>query len=192
MRIIAGRAGGRRLQAPPGLATRPLTDRIKQSLFDWLGQDLTGWRVADVCAGSGAFGLEAWSRGASDVHLIEPGRHALPVLRANIAAIGAQVQMHERPFQGVLPRLAGLDLVFADPPFPWFRDEPAVLAELLLLGAAALGPDGRMLVRGEQGEDLPPLPPVLRERQRRRYGRSWVAELAPAPASSPSTGDGHR
>ncbi|MHC5067298.1 MAG: RsmD family RNA methyltransferase, partial [Planctomycetota bacterium] len=75
-RIIAGNWKGRRLRTPPGLATRPLLDRIKQSIFDILGQDLTGWRVADCCAGSGSFGIEAASRGAKEVHLIECGHEA--------------------------------------------------------------------------------------------------------------------
>ena len=55
LRIIGGTLGGRKILAPPGLDTRPLPDRIKQSLFDWLGQDLSGLQVADICAGSGAF-----------------------------------------------------------------------------------------------------------------------------------------
>ena len=81
LRIIAGNFKGRKLLAPPGLETRPLPDRIKQSLFDWLGQSCAGWSVADVCAGSGSFGLEAASRGAKAVHLIEAGRHAISILR---------------------------------------------------------------------------------------------------------------
>src|SRR5687768_3944930 len=64
LRIIAGTFKGRRLAAPPGLATRPLPDRVKQALFDWLGQRMDGLHVADCCAGSGAFAFEALSRGA--------------------------------------------------------------------------------------------------------------------------------
>lgn len=178
LRIIGGDWGGRRLQAPPGLDTRPLTDRIKQSLFDWLGQRLDGWRVVDACAGSGAFGLECASRGAGEVHLCEPGRHALPTIRSNLRLFGdpAAVRLHPRGFEAVLPTLTGLDLVFCDPPFPWFSGERELLARLLALAAAAVSADGMVLVRGERGEDLPPHP--LRERERRTYGRSWVAALA--------------
>ncbi len=181
LRVIGGVFKGRRLIAPPGLATRPLPDRIKQSLFDWLGQDLTGKRVADVCAGSGAFGIEAVSRGAAEVHLIEAGRHAQSALDANLRAIGrpAQVRLHARLFQQALPTLRGLDLVFADPPFPWFADEPDTLRTLLELGARALAPDGRLVIRGERGQDLPLLPAGLIEEDRRLYGRSWVARLKP-------------
>src|SRR5580765_3478673 len=89
LRIIAGTFKGRRLAAPPGFATRPLPDRVKQSLFDWLGQRLDGSHVVDCCAGSGAFSFEALSRGASRVEAIEPGAHAVPVLRANAAKLGS-------------------------------------------------------------------------------------------------------
>lgn len=189
MRVIAGKWKGRTLDAPDGLATRPLPDRIKQSLFDWLGQDLSGLAVADVCAGSGGFGIEAGSRGADVVHLIEPGRHAVPVIRANLRRIGDPplIRLHPRPFQAVLPDLAGLDLVFADPPFPWFVEEPALITELLRLAAAALAPDGAVVIRGETGTDLPGHP-GLAERERRAYGRSWVARLVlENPAVSDAT-----
>ncbi len=183
LRIIGGTFSGRKLLAPPGLDTRPLPDRIKQSLFDWLGQDLSGLRVADVCAGSGGFGIEAFSRGATEVHLIEPGRHALPALSANLRVIGspAAVRLHQRMFQHALPLLKDLDLIFADPPFPWFTEEPALLSDLLRLAAASLQPRGELVLRGERGHDLPPLPPTLRRSDLRFYGRSWVGRYAPVP-----------
>ncbi len=183
LRIIAGEFRGRKLLAPPGLETRPLPDRIKQSLFDWLGQSCDGWKVADVCAGSGSFGCEALSRGAADVHLIESGRHAISILQANHRALGAPTGLHllTRQFQQALPTLSGLDLIFADPPFPWFVDQPKTLSELLRLAMAAMSSKGRLVIRGERGHDLPPLPPGLRESERRFYGRSWVVVLHRIP-----------
>lgn len=177
LRIIAGAFKGRRLAAPRGLATRPLPDRVKQALFDWLGQRLDGLHVVDCCAGSGAFSFEALSRGASRVEAIEPGAHAVPVLRANAVKLGspAGLVVHARPFEAVLPRLRDVDLVFADPPFAWYRDERRVLSELLRLGRDALAPAGRLVIRGERGVDLPEAPSGLIERERRSYGRSWLA-----------------
>lgn len=177
LRIIAGDLKGRRLAAPPGLATRPLPDRVKQALFDWLGQRMDGLHVADCCAGSGAFAFEALSRGARRVEVIEPGQHALPVLRANAAKLGnpAALVLHPLPFETVLPRLRDIDLIFADPPFAWYTDDTATITELLRLGARALAPDGRLVLRGERGADLRELPAGLVERERRRYGRSWLA-----------------
>jgi 16S rRNA (guanine966-N2)-methyltransferase len=182
LRIIGGTLKGRRLAAPPGLATRPLPDRVKQSLFDWLGQRLDGLRVVDCCAGSGSFAFEALSRGAAHVDAIEPGPVAAPVLRANAARLGnpSAVVVHALPFQAVLPRLADVDLVFADPPFAWYRDDAPLVADLLRLGAGALKADGRLVIRGERGTDLPAVPAGLVERERRTYGRSWLALLTPA------------
>lgn len=183
LRIIAGEFKGRKLLAPPGLDTRPLPDRIKQSMFDWLGQSCEGWSVADVCAGSGSFGCEAMSRGAKTVHLIESGRHAISIIQGNIRALGAPagLHLHARPFQHVLPTLSGLDLIFADPPFPWFSDDREALSDLLRLAAGALGSKGRLVIRGERGHDLPALPPGLREGERRFHGRSWVVVLQRVP-----------
>jgi 16S rRNA (guanine966-N2)-methyltransferase len=187
LRIIGGTFRGRRLVAPAGLETRPLPDRLKQSLFDWLGQRLDGLVVVDCCAGSGAFAFEALSRGASRVEAIEPGRHALPVLRANATKLGNPpgLVVHGLPFRTVLPRLHDVDLLFADPPFPWYTKEPGLIAELLRLGARSLAPAGRLVIRGERGVDLPEIPADLVERERRTYGRSWLALLE---RSAPGTG----
>ena len=179
LRIIAGAFRGRRLATPPGLATRPLPDRVKQALFDWLGQRMDGLHIADCCAGSGAFAFEALSRGARRVDVIEPGQHALPVLRANAAKLGnpSVLVLHPLPFQAVLPRLRDVDLIFADPPFPWYADDARLITELLRLGARALSPAGRLVLRGERGVGLPEMPAGLVERERRTYGRSWLALL---------------
>jgi len=179
LRIIGGTFRGRLLVTPRGLATRPLPDRVKQSLFDWLGQRLDGLVVVDCCAGSGAFAFEALSRGARRVEAIEPGRHALPALRANAAELGNPpgLVLHPRPFQAVLPQLRGVDLLFADPPFRWYAHDPDLITELLHLGAHCLAPAGRLVIRGERGTDLPAIPAGLVQRERRAYGRSWIALL---------------
>ena len=124
--------------------------------------------MVDCCAGAGAFAFEALSRGARRVEAIEPGEHALPVLRANAAKLGDPpgFVLHPRPFQAVLPQLRDVDLVFADPPFAWYADGAAMIAELLRLGTRALSPGGRLVLRGERGVDLPALPAGVAERER--------------------------
>jgi 16S rRNA (guanine(966)-N(2))-methyltransferase RsmD len=179
LRIIGGTFRGRRLVVPRGLETRPLPDRVKQALFDWLGQRLDGLFVVDCCAGSGAFAFEALSRGARRVEAIEPGHHALPVLRANAAKLGNPpgLTLHALPFQAVLPRLQDVDLLFADPPFAWYADDQDLIVELLRLGVRSLAPAGWLVIRGERGVDLPAMPAGLVERDRRPHGRSWLALL---------------
>jgi len=179
LRVIAGRWKGRRLSAPTGLATRPIPDRIKQSLFDALGQDLAGWRVADCRAGSGSFGIEAASRGASEVHLIENAPDAIGVIEGNLKHIDhpAELILHRQGFETVLPTLSDLDLVFADPPFPWFRDDPQRISNLLELATSSIAASGRVMIRGERGTKLPSAGHGLHMDDWREYGRSWVAIL---------------
>lgn len=123
-RVIAGVAGGRRLAVPPGKGTRPTSDRAREGLFSavWarLG-DLDGARVADLYAGSGAVGLEALSRGAAHVLLVESDARAARTIRANAATLGlpgAEVVADkvERVLAGA-PAGGPYDLVFLDPPY---------------------------------------------------------------------------
>lgn len=185
LRIIAGAFRGRRLLAPPGLATRPFPDRIKQAFFDWLGP-LDDLVVADICAGSGTVACEALSRGAAQVHAVESAPAAVHVLQANARALGnpPALVLHPRPFQVVLPQLRGIDRCIADPPFPWFTEEPALITTLLELGQRALAPGGRLYLRGERGAEPQALPRGLKQEERRFYGRSWIARYS-ALASPP-------
>lgn len=121
-RIIAGAARGRRIAVPPA-GTRPTADRVRESLFGSLDSALGSWsgvRVLDLYAGSGALGLEALSRGASHVLLVERNSKALQVLRANVAHLGlpgAEVRPGE--VARVLAAAADepYDVVLADPPY---------------------------------------------------------------------------
>jgi 16S rRNA (guanine966-N2)-methyltransferase len=124
-RIVAGQAGGRRLAVPAGRGTRPTADRAREALFATvvaLRGTLAGARVLDLYAGSGAVGLEALSRGAPDVLLVESDPRVARVIRANIEALrlpGAQLLVGR--VEQVLARGPGdhppRDLVFADPPY---------------------------------------------------------------------------
>ena len=122
MRIIAGQWRGRKLTAPPGEATRPTADRVRETLFSMLASRLgsfAGLAVADLFAGSGAVGLEALSRGAENCMFVENEAAALRTLRANIAALHAQPASEVRAVSvfalGPAPR--PVDLVLLDPPY---------------------------------------------------------------------------
>ncbi|MFL6089178.1 MAG: 16S rRNA (guanine(966)-N(2))-methyltransferase RsmD [Aeromicrobium sp.] len=144
-RIIAGTWGGRRLATPKGADTRPTSDRVREAMFSSLESELGGFAglcVVDLYAGSGALGLEALSRGAGRVDLVESGRPAQRAIAANIAELGTMsARLHrttaERFLAGCRDRF---DLVFVDPPY---ADDPtAVLAAV----SALLAPSGLVVV----------------------------------------------
>ena len=121
MRIIAGAWRGRRLASPPGIATRPTADRVRETLFSMLASRLgtfEGLRVADLFAGSGALGLEALSRGADFACFVESDPKALEAIRANAAMLGALDQVRILAGSALaLPRSEPFDLLLADPPY---------------------------------------------------------------------------
>ena len=188
MRIIAGKWKGRRLNTPPGLKTRPLPDRLKQQLFDWIGPWCDDWRIIDICAGTGSFGFEAVSRGAVAVDAIDADHDAARAWRHTHQALQQppELTLHQGTFQHVLPKLGLADVIWADPPFPWYREQPKTLVDLLTAAAEKLDPaneDARILIRGDKGTALPTLPATLQLDRQRNYGRSWIADLRLIPHS---------
>ena len=119
MRIVAGQWRGRTLEAPPGTATRPTADRVRETLFSMLASRLgtfDGLRVADLFAGSGALGLEALSRGAANATFVEQNAAAIAAIRRNAAKLGATVDV--LPLSALsLPKKGTFDLIMADPPY---------------------------------------------------------------------------
>lgn len=175
MRVIAGRLGGRRLQAPKGKATtRPTSDRVKEALFSTLG-DLHGAVVLDLFAGTGALGIEALSRGAARAVFVERDRAAVAAIRANLAALeldGSRAELRVGDARGALraAREAGetYDLVFVDPPYDHAREWAGELAELL---PAVLGPGARVVVESDRRA---PAGLPLAVAQSKRYGDTTI------------------
>jgi 16S rRNA (guanine966-N2)-methyltransferase len=173
-RIVGGAAGGRRIAVPAGRGTRPTSDRTREALFSAVESlvDLDGAHVLDLYAGSGAVGLEAASRGAAHVFLVESDRGALAVLRRNVAELGLPgVQVAtgavERFAAAAPPATAAppYQLVFADPPYALTADAlTGVLTDLAANGW--LAPDVVVVV----------------ERATRDPGWVWPAPLAPLRA----------
>jgi 16S rRNA (guanine966-N2)-methyltransferase len=149
-RIIAGAARGARLEVP-GAGTRPTSDRVRESLFGALEalSAITGARVLDLYAGSGALGLEALSKGAVSADLVERGRQAAAVTRRNAAVVAkaggvSAARVHEGTVDAFLQRSAGpFDLVFTDPPYD--LDDATMTADLVAL-APLLSPDAVVVV----------------------------------------------
>lgn len=118
MRVIAGEFRSRVLKTPPGLATRPTPDRLRESLFSILAPAIEGARFIDLYAGSGSVGIEALSRGAAHCVFVERDRAAAAVLRANLAAL--KVESRAEVFVGKardVIRIRTGDIVFLDPPY---------------------------------------------------------------------------
>lgn len=181
MRLIAGEAKGRRLQVPRGLRVRPSAARLRESAFGILDHRdaISGRRVLDLFAGTGALGLEALSRGAAHVTAVEKARDVARVLAENAEAcgFGDRVSVVAGPVEGALRRLSGeaapFDLVFVDPPYRQGLI-PEVLRDLLAFGLVASG--GRVLL--EQARDeLPARTEGYEVEVERRLGDSRLTLL---------------
>lgn len=185
-RIIAGSAGGRRLETPRGDRTRPTSDRVREALFSavesWAGS-LGGLRVLDLYAGSGAIGLEAWSRGAEAVTLVESDRPTADLVRRNARAIGCSAaDVRASPVGSVLATAPAspYDLVFSDPPYPLSEADLAHDLELLAVHDW-LVPDALVVVERGSRSPEPTWPagitPLPGKRRQRKYGETalWYA-----------------
>ena len=181
-RIVAGAAKGRTLQVPRGSSTRPTSDRVREALFSRLEHEgvLDGARVLDLFAGSGALGLEAASRGAEHVLLVDSSPAAAAACRRNAAVLGlAQAQVRSQPVASLLagPAAVPYDLVLLDPPYS--LPEQALSASLARLVAGGWLTDHALVVVERSARSPEPRWPAgLARAAERRYGetRLWFAE----------------
>ncbi len=174
MRVIAGTARGRKIVAPDGRNTRPITDRAKESIFNMIESrgGVAGAVVADLFAGSGSFGIESLSRGAAHVTFVERDSRALKALNSNLESLGFldRATVRRADANVVASGLGSLDVVFCDPPYaddPW-QELLGVIQADLLIGHAASD-----IELTEGWEAL----------TRRRYGRAHVVLAAPVTES---------
>jgi 16S rRNA (guanine966-N2)-methyltransferase len=161
MRIIAGTLRSRTLQAPPGLATRPTSDQLRETLFNVLAPRIEGATFLDLYAGSGAVGIEALSRGTASVVFVERAPAALAVLRGNLAKLGltAGFRIHAGSVGMVLRRMkpdagAAFDLVYLDPPYDAAKEYAATLGALGAELAAVLAPGALVIAEHRRKERL--------------------------------------
>jgi 16S rRNA (guanine966-N2)-methyltransferase len=184
-RIIGGTAGGRRITTPRGVNTRPTSDRVREALFSavesWCGS-LSGLRFLDLYAGSGAVGLEAWSRGAGVVTLVEQDRRTASMIAANARGLGfvrAHVVNGSVATTLVRPPVAPYDVAFLDPPYA--LGEPDVAADLLSLRDHGWLVPGAMVVveRGSRTPE-PAWPEGFDHTRHKKYGETvlWYVHAA--------------
>ncbi len=180
MRIIAGRHRGRRLTAPPGDATRPTADRVRQALFDmlwhapWAGRAvLDEARVLDAFAGTGALGLEALSRGAAHATFLDSAKPALAAIRANIAACREEARATILPADATKPPRAPApcSLVFLDPPY---ADGLLGRSVAALAAAGWIAPGALVVAESAAAMDPPALPEGFEALAERQHGPARV------------------
>jgi len=177
--VIAGSLKGRRLDAPAGVSVRPTSDRAREALFDILGPRVRGVRFLDLFSGSGAVGIEAFSRGAGKVVLVESDRKALTILIGNLQALELerQIEVVRAPWPRGIDQagtLAGgpFDIAFADPPYAT-ADYPAILDSLA--GApgrpSPMDRDGLVILEHEDRAEIPAEGGGFALQRRAVYGR---------------------
>ncbi len=173
MRVIAGSARGVQLTAPRGKATRPITDRVKETLFGILGERVPDARMLDLYAGSGAIGIEALSRGAEHADFVERDRAALAALRANLERTRLEgASVHEADVERFLAGAEGTwDLVVLDPPY----EVRAIVAPLRAL-VPLLAPGASVVIKHFWRAETPEVEGLAVVRHR-RFGETMLTFL---------------
>jgi 16S rRNA (guanine966-N2)-methyltransferase len=169
MRVVGGEYGGRRLAAPRGRSTRPTSERTREAVFSMLG-DISGARVLDLFAGSGALGIEALSRGAAHATFVDSGPAAVTVIRRNLEQLGLGecALIAKLDVRALGPVGESYDLVFVDPPYPQANALGPLLAREL---PARVTPGGRVVSESDRRSPLELGLPMIRER---RYGDTLI------------------
>lgn len=181
LKIIAGSARGRAIEAPPGRTTRPILAVLKERLFNILGQQFEGQLVWDLFAGSGSMGLEAVSRGAGGCVFVEKDRRSFSILQGNIATL--QMQEHTEAICGSVfdwvqtPQSEKPDLIFCDPPYPLFDSEPEAIRTLLeSLASSHMKQETCLVIRTPADNEWAHVPGLLL-RDRREHGENALLFL---------------
>jgi 16S rRNA (guanine966-N2)-methyltransferase len=176
MRIIAGTARSRRLVAPPGLTTRPMADRVRESLFSSIAAWIPESVVLDLYAGTGSMGLEALSRGAAAVTFVERDPQALAALRKNIETVALGGNVIGGDVDQILDRIGGpIDIAFVDPPYA--VPLPSLVKTMTKL-STLLAQDGIAIVHRRSGEQPPGAIADLELGDERTYGSAVLWRYA--------------
>jgi len=178
MRVIAGALKGRALQAPEWEGLRPTSDRLRETLFNILAPRIDGSRFLDVCAGTGAVGIEALSRGAAWVTFVEEDRRAVALIEANLRHCkvpdGYTIERRNALARPAVLTGGPFDIVFLDPPYAQRSLEP-----WLHVAASHLAPGGLVIVEHASRLDAPPSVDALAATRRLRQGDSALTFYVP-------------
>jgi 16S rRNA (guanine(966)-N(2))-methyltransferase RsmD len=172
MRITGGKLGGRQVRCPEGII-RPAMDKMRESVFAIIQGNLPGAAFLDLFSGSGVIGLEAWSRGAEKIVMVEKDKGKRHILAENAGLAEGNAVVHIMPVERYIKfaKAGPFNFIFLDPPFPYrFK------AQLLeMIGQSRLlAEGGAVLIHHPKEEELPEKPAGLAQTDRRAYGRSIV------------------
>jgi 16S rRNA (guanine966-N2)-methyltransferase len=177
MRVTGGILKGRILKTTPGLSTRPTTDKIRQSIFNILMNDIENAVVLDIFGGSGALGIEALSRGAASSIFIESGRKQVEVIQENLTTLGLKAGVFECDYIAACRTLhtdgRKFDLIFADPPYE--KISPDKVAEIVLR-YDLLEHNGLLIIEHKAGQDIKP--DAVERLKKRKFGQTEVSFYA--------------
>lgn len=168
MRVITGKARGRKLREPAGMDIRPTTDQVKEAMFNICQFDLEGRRVLDLFGGTGQLAIEAASRGASEVTVVDQSREALALIRENVRRAGLPVQVRQSEALRFLASCGSYDLIFLDPPYD---SELAKNALFRVKTFDKLTKGGIIICESRAETVLPELEAPYRKLREYRYGR---------------------
>ena len=177
MRIVAGSAKGRKIEAPKGIDVRPTTDRVREALFSSLAFRIVDNRVLDLFAGTGALGLEALSRGAASAVFVDRSKSSADLVRHNIALCGFQgrASVLVRDAVAAVQQLKAdgkqFDLIFLDPPYLG----PMLEGALCALSDAALLDSGGLILAEHPAESSPEMPDGFTITRTKRYGKTVLS-----------------
>jgi len=178
MRIIGGKFRGRKIQHPGTGTVRPTKDRIREAVFNIIAERVSGAKVLDIFAGSGAYGLEAISRGAKETVFIENNRRCAGVIKENIASLGIEDQARVIVADAfgsaelLEENKEGFDLVFSDPPY---KRDMAKKTLIMINQYDILNPSGFLIIEHHVIEDLPEIEGNLTLCRKKTYGDASIS-----------------
>ena len=182
MRIISGTSKGRKLVTPKNQSLRPTSDRVKESIFNILREEIEGRMVLDLFAGTGNLGIEALSRGAKRVIFVEKGRHALGLIKRNLTQFGLEERSEVLPIDairaiGILKqRGRSFDLIFMDPPY----EKGLIEKTLMKLSSHPIyHRDTLLVIEHHRREILPPILHGWNLIRQRQWGETVLSYLTP-------------
>ena len=168
MRVITGTARGRKLKEPAGMDIRPTTDQVKEAVFNICQFDIEGRRVLDLFGGTGQLGIEAKSRGAAAVDIVDASPESIRLIKENVKLTGLDIRVTRADALSYLASCGHYDLIFLDPPYAGGLAEQA-LERIKAFDILSNG--GIILCETDAKTTLPELEAPLQKRKEYRYGK---------------------